>query len=266
MFRGLFPVFIFCFCSSSYGLTCSEAFQSGSITQHSLLGKESIDPKDPLLTYLVSSIRRLQNGRQFPQVAWGDIKAPTHITTNGRGNDGLQKGVYGSRQVIIKSYNEATRFGDQGLLNEAKVLMELNKFNLGLEFFGLTETPSGKWALVLEFIDGASISLNKESHRQASQVVEITEKTLNDVARTGQVLAFLGYRITLDTQYMIGKDGRALLMDPEFFYLKAPRQLPIPDLNLPSNPIDASQFLINSLRPLVKSGSSLKPKIVKITN
>jgi len=218
---------------------------------NSLVGKEDLSHDIRLLKFIVNQIRNLRKATDFPQIEWAALENLSLLTgAGGKGNAGIYKAVHQNKHVAIKVLNLSTRSSESGMVREAKTLLQLNKLNLGVEFIGFTRTPKGELALVTQFLSGTSVSMHQDSHHEAGNQAKITSQTLSDVLTTAKGLIFLGYQITIDMQFMITNEGRALLIDPEFFYLHRPKSLPM-NLSFPVTPYASAQLIERGLSPYV---------------
>jgi hypothetical protein len=211
------------------------------IPRHIALGKlTKASPRE--LNYFKSMIFNLREESQFPSVGENELTELTRVETGGRGNKGTFTARFGEKTVFIKITDPKKRSEGQ-ILNEARWLLFLNKVNLCPEFFGLVRTQQGDLGLVMEALSGEPLS---ESNLPSNN--PLTQQTLNDISSNSKMLHDLGVSYTPDMQYMSDHQGRATLIDPEFYSWQVPLFPPLdPDL-VPYHPIENGQRLIDLIQ------------------
>jgi len=224
--------------------SCFDIFKAAEFvpltTSQFQVGRENLSPTDPLFRFLKGEIEAMRTEAKFPKVDWNQIAITEQIANGGRGNLAVYKGQWGNRTVAIKVIDPQMR-SDSALLREARVLMELNKVNQGIEFLGITRTPEGQLAMVTTFEDGFAVSLRRQSYSDIKNKIPVTRAMVVEVAALGKLLADLGYVYTADMQLLLTKSGRALLIDVEFFLKSIPLTDPLPTI-MPTAPGTAALY------------------------
>lgn len=239
---------------------CLSLFETkSSLASHSsMMGRDRLRPTDPLFRYYQQQIQALFDIRQLPSLPWSDFSQMTKLNAGGLGNIGIYSATYQSQQVAIKIYNPKNRDAESQLLHEVKVLLELNKLNQGIEVIGFTESPEGHLALVTALETGINVSLDKTSYQNIKNKVQVTREMLIQVQRLGSLLERIGFYYTGDMQLFLTSDGRALLIDTEFFFKQTPYPLPLGE-NMVTHPLMAALEHYNMLLAVYRWQQSQRP-------
>lgn len=221
--------------------------------EFSLLGMEATPPNSPLSRFYRQTIFSLTKWAAFPQVNIGEF-TPTREISGGNGNKRILIGTLNGTDALLKFSNPQTR-SQSRVLTEARWLLFLNKFGLGPEFLGLFETPEGDYGIAMRTIAGISfpnlpngVMLGRDFSPQPSH--------LHQILRTGFMLRRLGIEYAPDLQFILTPDGKAVLIDPEYFSFQVPRQPPLDPQTMPYEAEGNALRLAHLLRPHVKAKSS----------
>ncbi len=212
----------------------------------SLQGKAKLTPESGEFLYEKQRILLLTAEEKFPQVAWEDLGISSLENRGGLGNAGVGEGKLNGKRVIVKA-NDPVNRNPAVMLNEARWYLLLNKLGQGPEFMGLTRTPQGNLAVVMEFIEGVHFPAGGKV--KDTPTFPILDSHIDDVLRLGKLLSAIGAEYTPDMQFRLTPDGRSVLIDPEFFQFTKPR---IPPFDLPYNPKDNTEAIARVLRQLQK--------------
>jgi predicted Ser/Thr protein kinase len=194
----------------------------------------------------------LKSESQFPSVHESELQIQAQLNVGGRGNKNILLATYHTHQVIVKISDPSMR-SEENVLNEARWLMFLNKFNLGPEFYGLRRTTQGELAIVMQFIDGEAFSLS------SSQVkIPITKLMIFDIRKTGFNLKNLGIAYAPDLQFMLTKEGHAQIIDVEYFRWSVPLLPPFDPKVMPYDPVQNTEALIEKLR--IEAAKQIRPE------
>jgi hypothetical protein len=250
-----------------------------------LFGKQHLMPDSPEFAAIKDKILALTSHRDLPVI---DFRRLTNLAKFTPGFGEAQNDYHrvfrakldGVREVVIKTIPlghfdripgrgltnyDPTRLSDTHL-NELKSLLLLNKLNLAPELFGLTHlnaqaagkiaahSTKGELAFVSEYVPGKSLPLHRIEPEEKLRRMNITSQTIEDIRNTGELMQKAGYTTATDLQFLIKADGRAELIDPEFF--DHPQLARDPDdarqLTPPESPTARAQKYIEQLRPFVR--------------
>jgi predicted Ser/Thr protein kinase len=232
---------------------CSELFISApTLIESPLLGivkEPSLNTRD----FYKNLIFGLKSESQFPLVAESELKIQSQLNVGGRGNKNILMGTYRNKKIIVKVSDSSMR-SEETVFNEARWLMFLNKFDLGPEFYGLHRTANGDLALVMEYIEGEAFSLS------SSQVqIPITKSMIFYIRKTAFSLKNLGIAYAPDLQFILTKDGRAQIIDVEYFQWNIPLNPPFDPKIMPYEPLQNAEVLIEKLRDLAQKQKQVTP-------
>jgi hypothetical protein len=214
---------------------------------HSLVGREQVPPHSQMFRYLLAEIQRIRSLRDLPPIPYEDFSLLKPIPgAGGNGNKAVLEGSLHDARVALKVLDRAKR-SESALIREALWLITLNKLGLGVEFRGVTHTPEGDPALVLEYLDGVKVPLSP-GHRFPPGF-QVTPGMLREILAAGRLLQAAGIRYTRDLQFMLTRDGHARIIDPEFFSWSIPADHPP---GVPFSPLEISRRIASSLSPLVR--------------
>lgn len=101
---------------------------------------------------------------------------------------------------------------EENFLNEVSYVKKLSDLGLGPKFHGVFKGPDGKYRIVTDFIDGYEVHLG-DIDEVAGKMSLSTVKDINSKARE---LIKAGID-PLDIQFRVGADGKAHVIDPEYF-------------------------------------------------
>ncbi|MBY0314249.1 MAG: hypothetical protein K2Q26_01930 [Bdellovibrionales bacterium] len=194
--------------------------------QGSFVGREALNPTDTLFKYYQSRIEAINSFRQLPRFEWKDLEILRTLSNGGRGNLAIYLAQYRDEVVVIKVSNPRMRT-TEAVLHEAKVLMELNKVNQGIEFLGFTETPTGEPAMITRYERGVAAPLWFQSYREIRDKIFISKEMIQQTLALGELLEKLGYVYTADMQLLFTHQQRVFLIDTEFFFKRRPNPEPI---------------------------------------
>lgn len=191
----------------------------------SFVGRESLKPTDTLFKYYQSKIEAISSLHQLPRFEWTDFEILRTLSNGGRGNLAIYLAQHRDDVVVIKVSNPRMRTTD-AVLREAKVLMELNKVNQGIEFLGFTETPTGEPAMITRYERGVAAPLWFENYRDIRDKIFISREMIQQTLAIGELLEQLGYVYTADMQLLFTHQQRVFLIDTEFFFKRRPNPEP----------------------------------------
>ena len=101
---------------------------------------------------------------------------------------------------------------EENFLNEVSYVKKLSDLGVGPKFHGVFKGPDGKYRIVTDFIDGYEVHLG-DIDEVAGKMSLSTVKDINTKARD---LIKAGID-PLDIQFRVGADGKAHVIDPEYF-------------------------------------------------
>lgn len=207
-----------------------------------LRGIEQLAPGSQALRYFSSEISNLRSWNKFPRIEPSELGTLQKLDAGGLGNSGVFKAELGSETVFIKISSTQTRTeGD--VLAEARNIMLLNKVGLCPEFKGLIRLDETRYGIVTAFEDGVAFPPRPGYALPAD--LNLTEKMATDIESAGKLVSAVGLGYAPDMQFMLTRDGRATLIDPEYFKSKFPLEA---KLDLPHEPIHNAKILAADLR------------------
>ncbi len=203
------------------------------------VGSQNLKPYSMEFRTICSDIDALREWNQFPLLNDSDFTAFEDVpAAGGMGNKGIFRAKYNGRSVIIKFSARSQEL----ILNEARWLMKLNKAGRGAEFIGLYEANSA-YGIVVEEHAGEPLSVARTPTR-----TRVTREMINDVLATGRLLHLMGVQYAPDMQFMLS-EGRAYLIDPEYFSMRTPMVATIEgEFNPLQNAENLAQILIAKKR------------------
>lgn len=209
--------------------------------EQGFLGKEKLDPTSETFKFLRDRIlRKVKDVSDLPQIPHGKLTDLSALKdAGGLGNSGILKAMLNGRSVVIKK-------APRELVKESRWFMVMNKMGLGPEFHGITILEDGTPGIVTEFLDGAPFSYNSDASKL--QEIELTAKMERQVRATGTLLHQAGITYAPDLQFMLTRDGRAVVIDPEYFELAPPL---VPKIGAPGDPRQNAKITADRLAQLM---------------
>lgn len=253
--KKLIAVFIIFLSLKIYGapilfFSCADLFKDLTpvtkplMNKLDLIGNDHLKPNDPLFKFYQERIRKIKAWGQLPKINNDEIIYLYNLPNDGRGNKAMKVVKYRGQLALLKILNEKTRGSNLGLVRSARVLMELNKLGQGAEFFGAFEDANGEQGILVEYVQGAKVPQSNNN----TDDLKFQSKHEANILITGQLLQVLGYTYTPDMQFILSPDGRAALIDPEYFYIQKPQQLPFPEETMPGNPMQNAIDIIKKIK------------------
>lgn len=208
----------------------------------SIAGMSNVKPNSPLYSYYKKMIVDLKMENQFPIIRDTDLLLLEQLNNGGLGNKKIFIALFNGRKAIVKVSNERTR-PESRVINEAKWLLLLNKLGFAAEFFGLYRNSEGDFGIVTQFINGEVFS----DAKTPSDDIVIRQAMFYDISNLGKILNKIGAKYAPDMQFILTADGRAILIDPEYFSWEIPTIPPLDPKLVPFNPLENTQRLILKL-------------------
>ena len=154
----------------------------------------------------------------------------------GLGNAGVFRGALNGRQVVVKVSDPVART-ERDVLNEARMTMVLNRIGLGAEFHGMVELPDGGIGLVIDYVEGIALPFRRSTLVPTGYLMRSHAR---EILNAGELIDRAGIRYAPDMQFILTPQGRAVLVDPEFFHFEVPATR---TLELPHHPVGNARAL-----------------------
>jgi hypothetical protein len=241
VFGGSFESILF---QSSDGLNLE------ALAKSAVLGKDKLTPDSPNFRYVAGLVAQMRKPNQLPSVGWSALQAVERRRADGKGNGGILQAKLNGRAVIVKLFSPEKR-SEKFFVNEARWLLILNKIGLGPEFYGVTQGPNGEMGLVMDRIEGQAFPVRERHSFRPDFSIQL--RMLQDILNTGLLLAKAGLQYTPDIQFILTPEGRAILIDPEFFAEKVPLNPPLDPAIMPYDPIFNTRSIAGALAELAKA-------------
>lgn len=187
-----------------------EDFSESRENELPLLGKLDLQPEEALFLAYSRRISNLRSLEDLPLARAQDVRILGQLRREDRRpRENAFWGTFQGRKAFFKKFDMTLAKRKKALFEEAKWFLLLNKLNLGGEFFGVYYDLQGNAYLALDFEQG-------EIHFHLKDL-RTTIDTFQEVLRVVQVLKRAGIQSTPDLQFLIARDGRAVLVDLEDF-------------------------------------------------
>lgn len=147
--------------------------------------------------------------------------------------------------VFVKVISPYWRYSSPEGINEYQWYTFLNELGLGPKIHGVTKF-NGRWALVMERVDGVSTKAIRDG-QFVPDSFKLTQSMIDDMRQTARILKDAGLRRSFDLQFIFTPDGRAVLIDPQWYFFTptAARWMASPD------PVQENENLIRLLKEKV---------------
>ena len=206
-----------------------------------LKGMADVAPGSSDFAYYRVEIDKLTAFHQFPRVDPKDLRQTETAHMGGMGNKHMIVAELGGEKVIVKVTEPLNR-DPAMVLQEMRRFLLLNKMGLGPELKGMVVLDSGDVGIVTTFVPGITWPLRR--NETIPPGFEVKATAVEDIRRAGEKLRDAGFAYAPDIQFRITPEGRAVLIDPEFFEYSVPAN---PRFNLPYDPIWNTRVLAKQL-------------------